>query len=308
MQIIHKIDQLQESIATSKTGGVRIGLVPTMGALHEGHLKLIREAKSYCDMVVVSIFVNPTQFGPNEDLDKYPRTFESDAKMCENERVDILFAPSVAEMYPDTQYLQIQVHKLADTLCGATRPGHFNGVLQVVNKFFQIVQPDKAFFGQKDIQQFVLIQTMVNEFNIPVELHAIPTVRESDGLALSSRNRYLSDSDRQIAPVFYAQLQKVKIEIELNLSEKLLKPEITNLEFNQNLNRYMNSLKRVQERIQFHKDKLTEIGFKIDYLEVVDFKTLQPVKSSSTVDKLIIAGAVYIRKTRLIDNIIVEIK
>lgn len=308
MQIIHKIDQLQESIATSKTGGVRIGLVPTMGALHEGHLKLIREAKSYCDMVVVSIFVNPTQFGPNEDLDKYPRTFESDAKMCENERVDILFAPSVAEMYPDTQYLQIQVHKLADTLCGATRPGHFNGVLQVVNKFFQIVQPDKAFFGQKDIQQFVLIQTMVNEFNIPVELHAIPTVRESDGLALSSRNRYLSDSDRQIAPVFYAQLQKVKIEIELILSEKLLQPEITNLEFNQNLNRYTNSLKRVQEKIQFHKDKLTEIGFKIDYLEVVDFKTLQPVKSSSTVDKLIIAGAVYIRKTRLIDNIIVEIK
>lgn len=308
MQIIHKIDQLQESIATSKTGGVRIGLVPTMGALHEGHLKLIREAKSYCDMVVVSIFVNPTQFGPNEDLDKYPRTFESDAKMCENERVDILFAPSVAEMYPDTQYLQIQVHKLADTLCGATRPGHFNGVLQVVNKFLQIVQPDKAFFGQKDIQQFVLIQTMVNEFNIPVELHAIPTVRESDGLALSSRNRYLSDSDRQIAPVFYAQLQKVKIEIELILSEKLLQPEITNLEFNQNLNRYTNSLKRVQEKIQFHKDKLTEIGFKIDYLEVVDFKTLQPVKSSSTVDKLIIAGAVYIRKTRLIDNIIVEIK
>lgn len=308
MQIIHKIDQLQESIATSKTGGVRIGLVPTMGALHEGHLKLISEAKSYCDMVVVSIFVNPTQFGPNEDLDKYPRTFESDAKMCENERVDILFAPSVAEMYPDTQYLQIQVHKLADTLCGATRPGHFNGVLQVVNKFFQIVQPDKAFFGQKDIQQFVLIQTMVNEFNIPVELHAIPTVRESDGLALSSRNRYLSDSDRQIAPVFYAQLQKVKIEIELILSEKLLQPEITNLEFNQNLNRYTNSLKRVQEKIQFHKDKLTEIGFKIDYLEMVDFKTLQPVKSSSTVDKLIIAGAVYIRKTRLIDNIIVEIK
>ena len=306
MQIIHKIAQLRESVATSKKEGLRIGLVPTMGALHEGHLELIRNAHNSCDVVVVSIFVNPTQFGPNEDLEKYPRTLESDAKMCENEHVDIIFAPSVAEMYPDQNYLQIQVHKLADTLCGATRPGHFNGVLQVVNKFFQIVQPDEAFFGQKDIQQFVLIQTMVNEFNIPVELHAIPTVRNSDGLALSSRNRYLSASDREIAPNFYAHLREVKSELELILNEDVGQPEDSNVEFNRDQNRYTSTHQRLQEKIQFHKDKLTEIGFKIDYLEVVDFKTLQPVQLPTDVDKFIIAGAVYIGNTRLIDNIIVE--
>ena len=306
MQIIHQIAQLRKAINPTKKKGLRIGLVPTMGALHDGHLKLIREAHKHCDVVIVSIFVNPTQFGPNEDLDKYPRTLDSDSRMCEKENVDFIFAPSVSEMYPNQNYLQIQVHKLADTLCGASRPGHFNGVLQVVNKFFQIVQPDEAFFGQKDIQQFVLIQTMVNEFNIPVKLHAIPTVRESDGLALSSRNRYLSNSDRELAPNFYATLIKVKNALELILQNESRSPNGNNTEFNRDENRYTSTLKLLQEKIQIHKDKLTEIGFKIDYLEVVDFKTLQPVESPFEVPKLIIAGAVYLGNTRLIDNIIVE--
>ncbi|HAC14814.1 MAG TPA: pantoate--beta-alanine ligase [Bacteroidetes bacterium] len=306
MQIIHKITQLRESLSPSRKEGLRIGLVPTMGALHDGHLKLIREARKHCDIVVVSIFVNPTQFGPSEDLDKYPRTLDSDAQLCENEHVDYVFAPSVAEIYPDDNYLQIQINKLADNLCGASRPGHFNGVLQVVNKFFQIVQPDEAFFGQKDIQQFVLIQTMVDEFNIPVILHAIPTVRESDGLALSSRNRYLSSADRDIASNFYASLQDIKNKLELLVDEWSQQAEDSNVEFNRAVNRYNNTLKQLQVKIKFHEDKLTEIGFKIDYLEVVDFKTLQPVESPSEVVKFIVAGAVYLGNTRLIDNIIVE--
>lgn len=265
-----------------------------MGAIHEGHLTLIREARKSCDKVVVSIFVNPTQFGPTEDLDRYPRTLDADATLCLQEGVDYIFAPSVSEIYPGKQYLSIQIDSLADTLCGASRPGHFNGVLQVVNKLLQIVGPHHAYFGQKDIQQFVLIDTMVREFNIPVALHAVPTVREADGLALSSRNRYLDVQNRSLAPELFKSITELG-----RLLERLL-------EFNDGSDRYNEKSEHIFEAVSDHKKMLTAIGFKIDYLEVVDFKSLQPIKSLSGHDKFIVAIAAWLGNTRLIDNIIIE--
>lgn len=273
-----------------------------MGALHEGHLSLIREAKKHNDVVVVSIFVNPTQFGPNEDLDRYPRTLESDAELCKKEGVDFVFAPSANEMYPDKHHLNISIDALDDYLCGASRPGHFNGVLQVVNKLFQIVQPHKAYFGQKDIQQFVLIQTMVNEFNIPVELSAVPTVRESNGLALSSRNRYLSDKNREVAPELYKSIRSVAQVLSYGLGNVVREGQ----EFNSANERYVTAMQSVRTEIDTQKERLTAFGFKIDYLEVVDFKSLQPVDSNLEHQRYIVAIAAWIGRTRLIDNIIVE--
>ncbi len=265
-----------------------------MGAIHDGHLSLIKEAKKFCDIVVVSIFVNPTQFGPTEDLDRYPRTLTSDAELCTNEGADFIFAPSVSEVYPDKHYLRIQIEDLADTLCGASRPGHFNGVLQVVNKLLQIVGPHHAFFGQKDIQQFVLIDTMVREFNIPVALHAVPTVREPGGLALSSRNQYLNAEQRSLAPRLYSSISDIG---------QLIK---SHTEFNDDSNRYTDTIDSITQAVSDHKKMLTAIGFKIDYLEVVDFKSLQPVKSLSGHDTYIVAIAAWLGNTRLIDNIIIE--
>jgi len=301
MEIIHEISTTRE-ILGSVRHFKKIGLVPTMGALHEGHLSLIREAKKENDIVVVSIFVNPTQFGPNEDLDRYPRTLDSDAELCRKEGVDFVFAPSANEMYPGKHHLSISINSLDDHLCGASRPGHFNGVLQVVNKLFQIVQPHKAYFGQKDIQQFVLIQTMVNEFNIPVELYAVPTVRESDGLALSSRNRYLSDANRKVAPELFKSIRGVA----QVLSDGLGGVVGEDAEFNSANERYFIALQSLRTEIDTHKERLTAFGFKIDYLEVVDFKSLQPVDSNLEHKRYIVAIAAWIGSTRLIDNIIVE--
>lgn len=294
MQIIHEIHRLREALNHHEGHSSIIGLVPTMGAIHEGHLTLIREARKTCDIVVVTIFVNPTQFGPSEDLDRYPRTLEADSALCQQEGVDYIFAPSVSEIYPGKQYLSIQIEGLADTLCGASRPGHFNGVLQVVNKLLQIVGPHHAYFGQKDIQQFVLIATMVREFNIPVTLHAVPTVRESDGLALSSRNRYLDTDNRLLAPKLYKSIS------EIGMVLKSL------LEFNDDSDRYNEKNERIFEAVSDHKKMLTAIGFKIDYLEVVDFKSLQPINNLSGHDKFIVAIAAWLGNTRLIDNIIIE--
>lgn len=301
MNIIHDIKSLRERLDPIRSQK-RIGLVPTMGALHEGHLTLIREARSQNDVVVVSIFVNPTQFGPNEDLDRYPRTLESDAELCREAGVDVIFAPSAAEMYPGKHFLTISIADLDKNLCGASRPGHFNGVLQVVNKLFQITQPHQAYFGQKDIQQFVLIQTMVHEFNIPVELHAVPTVRESDGLALSSRNRYLSENDRRVAPELNRAIRGVAQMLTRGLGEVAG----VGLEFNQATERYFSVMQALRGEIKSQKERLTAIGFKIDYLEVVDFKSLQPVESIHEHEQFIVAIAAWLGSTRLIDNIIVK--
>ena len=301
MEIIHEISTTREILGSLRPFK-KIGLVPTMGALHEGHLSLIREAKKHNDIVVVSIFVNPTQFGPTEDLDRYPRTLESDAELCRKEGVDFIFAPSANEMYPGKYHLNISIDVLDYYLCGASRPGHFNGVLQVVNKLFQIVQPHKAYFGQKDIQQFVLIQTMVNEFNIPVVLSAVPTVRESDGLALSSRNRYLSDANREVAPELFKSIRGVAQVLEDGLGSVVGE----GMEFNSASECYVIALQSLRTEIDTQKERLTAFGFKIDYLEVVDFKSLQPVESPLEHQRYIVAIAAWIGNTRLIDNIIVE--
>jgi pantoate--beta-alanine ligase len=303
MRLIHDISSLRSYLQTVR-GDSSIGLVPTMGALHEGHLTLIRHARKQNSLVVVTIFVNPTQFGPNEDLDRYPRTLDADMAMCAEEGVDVVFAPSATEMYPETNYLSIRIEKIDTHLCGASRPGHFNGVLQIVNKLFQIVQPDHAYFGQKDIQQFVLIQTMVNEFNIPVELHPVPTVRESDGLAMSSRNRYLTKDQRKLAPELFRTITDVAQMIE----KQLQSGPAENVNLNANSPPIKDTGYDLITYIDNHKKRLTAIGFKIDYLEVVNFKSLQPITSIHESDTIIVAIAAWMGSTRLIDNSIVQSK
>ena len=204
--ILHTINEVRKQIKQWKKEGLTIGLVPTMGALHEGHKSLIEKSVETCDKTVVSVFVNPIQFGPSEDLDKYPRTLDEDNKMCEEVGVDIVFAPSPKEMYGEGHILSndfltyvIPPYFYIDKLCGKSRVGHFDGVCTVVNKLFNIAQPDYAFFGEKDAQQLIIIKKMVKDLNIPVEIISCPIVRESSGLALSSRNKYLSDEDKPFA-------------------------------------------------------------------------------------------------------------
>lgn len=284
MIVSETITSLRETLHPARLKGKRIGLVPTMGALHQGHLSLIQEARAVCDVVVTTIFVNPTQFGPNEDLDRYPRTFNEDLQACRDSGVDVVFSPETGEMYPsEAQFLSIGIAELTDHLCGASRPGHFNGVLQIVNKLFNIVQPDNAWFGQKDIQQLIILETMVREFNIPVQIHRGKTVRESDGLALSSRNRYLSAGERAVAPQLYIELQQINAFI----GER----DVTDA----------NELARL---LSASKYRLTEIGFKIDYLSIVDVRNLQPQNIVNSERSYIIAVAAWLGTTRLIDNII----
>ena len=216
--LLNKIDAVREEVKKWRREGFKIGLVPTMGALHEGHLSLIKRAKKECDKVVVSVFVNPIQFGPSEDFDKYPRTLETDVKLCDGEGVDIVFAPAPSEMYGegnrlsnDTLTYVCPPFFYVNKLCGKSRVGHFDGVCTVVNKLFNIVQPDVAFFGQKDAQQVIIIKKMVKDLNIPIEIVQCPIVREESGLALSSRNKYLSEEDKKEALVLSRILNNVKI-------------------------------------------------------------------------------------------------
>lgn len=197
MIIIDTINRTRETIAQARSNGKTIGLVPTMGALHEGHFSLIRRCRAECDFVVVSIFVNPTQFAPDEDLDKYPGNFEADCRACRDLGVDLIFAPTAAEMYPRENLTWIGVEKITDHLCGTSRPDHFRGVCTIVAKLFNIIQPDIAWFGQKDAQQLAVIRHMVADLNIPVDVRSCPTVRETDGLAISSRNDYLNPDQRR---------------------------------------------------------------------------------------------------------------
>lgn len=276
MKIIKTIDELRANLKKSKIEGKSIGLVPTMGYLHEGHASLIRKARSENDIVVVSDFVNPIQFGPNEDLLTYPRDLEADSKICEEIGVDYIFAPEASEMYQDRKVF-VDIEDMSDHLCGAKRPGHFRGVLTVCSKLFNITGADRAYFGQKDAQQVAIIKKLVSDLNIPIEIIPCPIVREEDGLALSSRNTYLSSEDRKAA---------------LCLSKAIFAGE--------KLAKEGGSVEEVIEKMEEIID--SEELSKIDYISVVNLKTMEDA-SDFDGDRLV-AIAVYIGKTRLIDNFI----
>ncbi|MGV0887013.1 pantoate--beta-alanine ligase [Acinetobacter venetianus] len=274
------IQGLTASLAPARNTKKMIGFVPTMGNLHEGHLTLVRAAKKICDIVVVSIFVNPIQFGAGEDFDSYPRTLEQDSRLLADVGCDIIFAPSVEQMYGSQPRLtNISVGQITDDLCGKSRPGHFDGVAVVVTKLFNIVQPDYAFFGQKDYQQLAVIRQFVQDLNIPLEVIGVPIVRAEDGLALSSRNGYLSAEQREIAPTIYRLLKQA----EQSLQEgKALSEVLANI-----------------------SAQLTQAGFVVDYVEARQ-PNLQPVEKFDR--NLVLFVAAKLGSTRLIDNLEVDFK
>lgn len=279
MKILNSISDMQAFSKEQKRAGKVVGIVPTMGYLHDGHLSLVDTAHKHADVVVVTIFVNPIQFGPNEDLDKYPRDFEHDCQLCEEHKVDAVFAPGVDDMYFDNRSTTVNEDKLSAGLCGARRPGHFQGVTTVVTKLFNAVLPDIAVFGQKDAQQALVLKRMVRDLNFPIEMIIAPIVRESDGLALSSRNKYLSAEERSNALAISRSLFKVKSDIESG------------------------ELKDYPQAAQFITESVSDAGGKVDYVEVLDSETLcAPDEHSS---ELLIAVAAYFGSTRLIDNVLV---
>lgn len=280
MKIIRSIKQMSEYSDRLKAKGNTIGLVPTMGYLHEGHLSLMRKAKRDTDKAVVSIFVNPAQFGPREDYTKYPRNFKRDERLAKSIGVDTIFYPSVMQMYPNRFCTYVNVENLTEGLCGRFRPGHFRGVTTVVTKLFNIVKPDIAYFGQKDAQQAIVIKKMTEDLNIPVKIKVMPTIREKDRLAMSSRNVYLSSDERKKALILYKSLQ---------VARNLIKSGETNPA------KIKNKMRMMIEKIK---------NSKIDYISIVDMDTMKDVKNLKA--NVLIALAVWIGKTRLIDNIIVK--
>ena len=279
MKIVETIKEVREQVKEWKKQGLSVGLVPTMGYLHEGHKSLIDRAVAENDKVVVSVFVNPMQFGPTEDLESYPRDMERDAALCENAGAALVFHPEPSEMYEDDFSSFVDMNTLTGGLCGKTRPIHFRGVCTVVAKLFNIVTPDRAYFGQKDAQQLAVIRHMVSDLSFGIEIVGCPIIREEDGLAKSSRNTYLSAEERKAALILSQSLKEGKALVEAGEKDAAkIKKVIT--------------------------DKInTEPLAKIDYVEVVDWKTLEPV---STIDAPILTAiAVYIGKTRLIDNFII---
>ncbi|EMU8880922.1 pantoate--beta-alanine ligase [Acinetobacter baumannii] len=269
------IQGLAASLNPARAARKIIGFVPTMGNLHEGHLTLVREAKKLCDVVVVSIFVNPTQFGPGEDFDNYPRTLEQDSRLLADVGCDIIFAPSVEQMYGTQPRLtNISVSQITDDLCGSSRPGHFDGVALVVTKLFNIVQPNYAFFGQKDYQQLAVIRQFVQDLNIPLEVIGVPIVRAEDGLALSSRNGYLTPEQRQVAPVIYQGLKQAEEQLHQG--------------------------KDLQQVLADLKTLLTDNGFVVDYVEARQPNLL----ADSQFDRdIVLFVAAKLGGTRLIDNL-----
>ena len=278
---VELIADLKKGIYEAKTTGKSIGFVPTMGYLHEGHMALVKQAREENDFVVMSIFVNPAQFGPNEDLDKYPRDLERDTKMAKQSGVDLLFFPQVNEMYPQDGGITIRAGAQASVLCGASRPGHFNGVLKVVTKLFHLVEPTRVYFGQKDAQQLAIIETLVRDYNFPLEVRRVPTVRETDGLAKSSRNVFLSEEERQEAPSIHQAIQ-------LGLNHY---KEHQNIE----------EAKKVTAQ---HIENGTSGN--IDYVELLSYPDLTKDISSDTA--VILAVAVFFEKARLIDNMMLNNK
>jgi len=281
MKIIHNIKSIQNLTLKFKRQKKIVGFVPTMGALHQGHISLIRRARKENDIVAVSIFVNPSQFGPKEDLKKYPRPFEKDINICKSEGVDIIFAPKSKDMYPENYLAYITVEKLSDIMCGKFRPGHFKGVATIVAKLFNIVQPNRAYFGLKDYQQLVIIKKMVSNLNFPVKIISSPIVREKDGLALSSRNIYLSCEERKKALSLYRSLQTAK---------NLIKCK---------------HIKSAGKIISEMRKVISPRVDKIDHIVLRNAETLEKVKYIKS--KVVIAVAVFVGKTRLIDNIVIEL-
>lgn len=280
MEIIQRVLQMKELSKKARSEGRIIGLIPTMGFLHEGHLSLVREARKMADVVVVSIFVNPTQFAPTEDFEKYPRDITRDAEMLANENTDLVFVPKPEEIYPEPYHTYVKVRDLGERLEGVTRPTHFEGVTTVVMKLLHIVDPHFAFFGQKDAQQLVIVRRMVRDLNMDVEIIRCPIIREPDGLAMSSRNVYLSPDERKAAPVLYKALQ---------CAQELI---------NQKERKCKTILKQMREIIE--KEPLA----KIDYIAITDLIELKDLKTIK--GKCLISLAVYFGNTRLIDNIILE--
>ena len=277
MIIAETVADVRKQVAEWRSEGLTVGLCPTMGALHEGHVSLAKHSAEQCDRTVASIFVNPTQFAPGEDLDKYPRTFDHDVELLEANGCDMIFYPSVAEMYPEGFGAEIQITTdMIHQLCGASRPGHFKGVCTVVGKLFNIVTPDKAFFGEKDAQQLAIIRKMVRDLNFPLEIVGCPTVREEDGLAMSSRNAYLSEEERKDATVIYRAICSAKESIAAGVTDA--------------------------DELEGEMRRIIEVSplAKIDYVDIVDGLSLQPVEKVKRGD--LVAMAVYFGSTRLIDN------
>jgi len=278
VSVIPAVGPLRHAVRDANQKGLTVGFVPTMGALHAGHRQLIETARRECGFVVVSIFVNPLQFDRPDDLARYPRTLDADQALCSSAGVDVIFAPSVEALYPREQKTFVDVPDLTRNLCGEFRPGHFRGVATVVLKLFGIVQPDRAYFGQKDAQQLAVIQCMVEDLNVPVAIIPVPTVREPDGLALSSRNKHLSAAERQIAPALYRALALA--------SGRIASGE--------------RSVHAVREKALQFLRRHPEL--KIEYFEVVDPVTLEPLQHLS--GRVLIATAAWLGQTRLIDNVL----
>lgn len=287
MIIVNTINDLQNILSTKRQQGKSIGFVPTMGNLHQGHLSLVDSAKAQSDCVVVSIFVNPTQFGPNEDFDAYPRTFDDDCVKLEQQGTDIIFAPTVSEVYPDYEHNKqqpnlttVHVAELGNHHCGESRPTHFDGVTTVVSKLFNMVRPDVAVFGQKDFQQLAIIKRMVKDLNIPVTIIGSPIVREKNGLAMSSRNGYLSQTEKDQAAGIQQTLQWAKSQLEqrkLNFDEAETQAS----------------------------EQLNELGLRVDYFNVANAETLQVAEKKDK--NVVILAAAFVGKVRLIDNITIEL-
>jgi pantoate--beta-alanine ligase len=280
MQVARTIDEVRRCVGEARANGKRVGLVPTMGALHVGHVSLIEAAAARCEFVVVSIFVNPTQFGPNEDLSAYPRPFEKDVAICEESGADVVFSPSPEEMYGGEGATWVTVEKLTAPLCGRSRPTHFRGVTTVCAKLFNIVGPDVAFFGQKDAQQAIVIKRMVADLNMPLEVVVCPTVREADGLAVSSRNRYLSEQERRDATALYRSLETCR---EMVVAGTRDAAEIRA------------AMVAVLEEVP---------ALEIEYVSLVDAETLEDVERVA--GQVLVAVAARLGPARLIDNILVD--
>ena len=275
-RVIRSIPEIIEWRKT--TQNQRVGFVPTMGALHEGHATLLRRQRQECDVSVLSIFVNPTQFGPNEDLGAYPRTFEKDLEIAAKEGVDIVFFPTPEEIYPPGYTTYVEETSLSTGLCGALRPGHFRGVTTVVLKLFNLVRPHVAFFGMKDAQQFYVIAQMAHDLNLDISIVGVPTVRESDGLAMSSRNTYLSQEERAQAPKLYQTLLAVRDALGKGLA--------------------------IETTLEQAQAELSAQNFRVQYLECVETPSLKPARGSVEIHRsYLIAVATYLGKTRLIDNV-----
>ncbi len=285
MEIIKKIRECKKIVAGLKTSGRTIGLVPTMGYLHEGHLSLARLARRDCDKVFMAIFVNPTQFGPGEDFKKYPRDLSKDAALAKSAGVDYIFAPDVGQMYRTGSRTFVEVEGLSGPMCGKTRPGHFRGVATIVLKLFNIIPADRAYFGEKDYQQLAIIKKMVSDLDLDTEVISGPTIREEDGLALSSRNKYLSRQERKNAPVIYKAIKQAK---------KMIEGGEEDLEMVKK-----HAARKIRETPQVKN---------IEYFDIRDAETLEEINTGTGDRDVLIAAAVWLGGTRLIDNIVIKAK